>query len=138
MARFTPAFLLVLARFASVVSAQECTGNTAMCPNSQDGVSSNYLQCNSWSQQYESVSCGSNLVCYANPSAQDTIICGPPGSGGVPDAGACTDNMAKCVSSGQSGAYLTCESWSGQYVNSMCPENLTCYDNADNTGVICQ
>ncbi|KAI8324879.1 hypothetical protein GQ54DRAFT_295870 [Martensiomyces pterosporus] len=83
MARFTPVFLLVLARFASVASAQECTGNTAMCPNNQDGVSSTYLQCNSWSQQYES-------------------------------------------------------SWSGQYVNSMCPANLTCYNNDSNTGVFCE
>ncbi|KAJ2554241.1 hypothetical protein EV175_002656 [Coemansia sp. RSA 1933] len=122
---------------SSASSAPQCTGNTAICPNNEDGVSSTYLQCNSWSQTYGTVSCPTDQVCYANPTSPGTVMCAPPGSGSVPSAGTCTGNEAKCANPGQSGDYFSCESWSGQYVNSQCPSGLTCY-NKDNTGVLCQ
>ncbi|KAJ2550176.1 hypothetical protein EV175_004165 [Coemansia sp. RSA 1933] len=123
---------------SSASSAPQCTGNTSMCPNNEDGVSSTYLQCNSWSQTYETVSCPTDQVCYANPTSPGTVMCGLPGSGGVPSAGTCTGNEAKCANPGQSGDYFSCEAWSGQYVNNQCPSGLTCYNNQDNTGVVCQ
>ncbi|KAJ2749823.1 hypothetical protein H4S06_004525 [Coemansia sp. BCRC 34490] len=122
---------------ASSVAAPQCTGNTAICPNNEDGVSSSYLQCNSWSQTYETVNCPTDQVCYANPTSPGTVMCAPPGSGGVPSAGTCSDHEAKCAAAGQSGSYFSCEPWSGQYVNNECPTGLTCYNNQDNTGVLC-
>ncbi|KAJ1961393.1 hypothetical protein GGI12_003275, partial [Dipsacomyces acuminosporus] len=104
-----------------------------MCPNNQDGVSSTYLQCDSWAQKYVQASCGTGLVCFANPKSPGTVMCAPPGSGGVPTAGTCSGHTAKCVSPGQSGAYLSCEPWSGQYVNSNCPTGLICYNKPNGT-----
>ncbi|KAJ1806893.1 hypothetical protein LPJ56_000282 [Coemansia sp. RSA 2599] len=135
MLRLSTAIFALIA--ASAVSAQQCTGNSAMCPNSQDGVSSTYLQCDSWSKQYVSVNCPGGQVCYANPSKPNTVMCGPPGSGGVPTAGTCTGNTAKCDKPGQTGDYFSCESWSGQYVKNACPAGLKCYNNSSNTGVQC-
>ncbi|KAI8324888.1 hypothetical protein GQ54DRAFT_255719 [Martensiomyces pterosporus] len=133
MARFTTA-LLLLASLASVATAQTCTGNGSMCPNNQDGVSPTYLQCDSSSGQYVTMNCESGQVCYANPTNPGTAMCGLPGTGG---SGSCTGNVAKCVSPGQTGAYLQCQNWSGQYVNANCPSGLKCYNNASNTGVYC-
>ncbi|KAJ2865321.1 hypothetical protein GGI22_001528 [Coemansia erecta] len=123
---------------SSSAAVPQCTGNTAMCPNNENGVSPTYLQCNSWSQTYETVNCPTDQVCYANPTSPGTVMCGPPGSGGVPSAGTCTGNEAKCADPGKSGNYFSCESWSGQYVNNQCPAGLICYNNQDNTGVLCQ
>ncbi|KAJ1725527.1 hypothetical protein LPJ53_000342 [Coemansia erecta] len=131
----TVVFALIAA--ASAVSAQQCSGNTAICPNHQDGVSSTYLQCDSWAKKYITVACPSGQVCFANPKTPNTVMCAPPGSGGVPSAGTCTGNTAKCASPGQSGDYFTCESWSGQYVKTSCPAGLKCHNNASNTGVQC-
>ncbi|KAJ2613510.1 hypothetical protein H4S08_002171 [Coemansia sp. RSA 1365] len=129
---------LAIGALASFVSAQQCQGNIAICPNNQDGVSSTYLQCDSWAQTFLSVDCPTGQVCYANPTSPNTIMCAPPGSGGVPTAGTCTGHSAKCASAGQSGEYFSCEPWSGQYVNNSCPSGLTCYDNQQGTGVLCQ
>ncbi|KAJ2718294.1 hypothetical protein GGI07_005812 [Coemansia sp. Benny D115] len=122
---------------AALASGQQCTGNTAICPNSQDGVSSTYLQCDSWAKQYVTVNCPTGQVCYANPSKPNTVMCAPPGSGGVPSAGSCTGNTAKCANAGQTGDYFSCESWSGQYVKTSCPAGLKCYNNQSGTGVQC-
>ncbi|KAJ2163173.1 hypothetical protein GGF46_000102 [Coemansia sp. RSA 552] len=128
----------LLAAFALSAHAQQCTGNSAICPNNQDGVSPSYLQCDSWSQTYISVDCPSGQVCYANPISPDTIMCGPPGSGGEPTAGTCEGHTAKCAVNGQGSDYFSCEPWSGQYVHNSCPAGLTCYNNQEGTGVICQ
>ncbi|KAJ2613603.1 hypothetical protein H4S08_002109 [Coemansia sp. RSA 1365] len=131
------ALLSVLAPLAAIASAEQCTGNASKCPNGQDGVSSTYLQCNNWSQQYETANCPGGQVCYANPNNPGTAMCGLPGTGGQPGQGSCKGNTAKCVSSGQTGDYLQCENWSGQYVKAACPGSLKCYNNADGTGVQC-
>ncbi|KAI9501808.1 hypothetical protein GGI25_000304 [Coemansia spiralis] len=115
----------------------ECTGNTAICPNNEDGVSSTYLQCDSWAQKYISVNCPTDQVCYANPVSAGTIMCAPPGSGGVPSAGSCTGHEAKCADPGKSADYFSCEPWSGQYVKDACTSGLICYNNQNNTGVLC-
>ncbi|KAJ2396609.1 hypothetical protein GGI23_003849 [Coemansia sp. RSA 2559] len=133
MVRITAA-LLALAPLASLVVGQQCTGNGSMCPNNQDGVSSTYLQCNSWTKEYVTMNCAAGQVCYANPNSPGTAMCGLPGTGG---SGTCTGNTAKCTSAGQSGAYLQCQNWSGQYVQASCPSGLKCYNNASNTGVYC-
>ncbi|KAJ2451542.1 hypothetical protein EV183_003527 [Coemansia sp. RSA 2336] len=138
MRSFTTAILAIAAAAPLVANAQQCTGNTAMCPNGQDGTSPTYLQCNSWSQQYETVNCPQGQVCYANPTAPDTIMCAPPGSGGVPSEGTCEGHTAKCASPGQSGDYFSCEPWSGQYVHNSCPDGLKCYNNSDGVTVICK
>ncbi|KAJ1760757.1 hypothetical protein LPJ77_000013 [Coemansia sp. RSA 2523] len=130
--------VFAIASLAAFASAQQCSGNTAICPNNQDGTSSTYLQCDSWAQQYVSVDCPSGQVCYANPTTPGSIMCSPPGSGGVPTAGTCTGHTAKCADPGNSGDYFSCEPWSGQYVNNACPSGLKCYNNQDATGVICQ
>ncbi|KAJ2520233.1 hypothetical protein GGI11_002341 [Coemansia sp. RSA 2049] len=131
------AALFALAPLAAVASAAQCTGNGSMCPNNQDGVSSTYLQCNSWSQEYVPMNCASGQVCYANPNKPGTVMCGLPGTGGAPGGGTCTGNTAKCSSAGQTGAYLQCENWSGRYVEASCPGGLKCYNNDSNTGVYC-
>ncbi|KAJ1648003.1 hypothetical protein LPJ64_000688 [Coemansia asiatica] len=128
------ATLLAFAPIFAMANQQGCTGNTSMCPNSQDGVSSTYLQCNSWTQQYVTMSCPSGQVCYANPNSPGTVMCGLPNTGGQ---GKCTGNTAKCTAPGQTGAYLQCENWSGQYVSASCPAGLKCYNNDSNTGVYC-
>ncbi|KAJ1668387.1 hypothetical protein IW140_000215 [Coemansia sp. RSA 1813] len=133
-----PPAAVALPQGLSSTAAPQCTGNTAICPNNEDGVSSTYLQCNSWSQTYETANCPADQVCYANPTSPGSIMCAPPGSGGVPSAGTCTGNEAKCANAGQSGEYFSCESWSGQFVKSECPSGLTCYNNKNNTGVLCQ
>ncbi|KAJ2903345.1 hypothetical protein GGI21_004442 [Coemansia aciculifera] len=127
--------LFTLASIATIASAQQCTGNGSCCPNGQDGVSSTYLQCNSWSGQYVSMNCAAGQVCYANPNKPGTAMCGLPGTGG---SGTCTGNTAKCTAPGQSGAYQQCQNWSGQYVSASCPAGLNCYNNASGTGVYCQ
>ncbi|KAJ2723636.1 hypothetical protein GGI07_002518 [Coemansia sp. Benny D115] len=138
MVRITSALFLVAAPLFALVSGESCTGNGSKCPNNQDGVSSTYLQCNSWSHQYDTMACPSGQVCYANPNKPGTAMCGLPNTGGVPGQGTCTGNTAKCSAPGQTGAYLQCENWSGQYVNANCPTGLKCYNNASNTGVYCQ
>ncbi|KAJ2681708.1 hypothetical protein H4R19_007283 [Coemansia spiralis] len=130
--------LAALAALAGIAASQNCTGNTAMCPGHVDGVSQTYLQCNSWSRQYQSASCPAGQVCYANPIAPTTVMCGLPGTGGVPSQGKCTGNTAKCASAGQTGLFYQCESWASQYVRASCPAGLKCYNNAANTGVYCQ
>ncbi|KAJ2708052.1 hypothetical protein FB645_000161 [Coemansia sp. IMI 203386] len=129
------AALLAFAPIFAMANQQGCSGNSSMCPNSQDGVSSTYLQCNSWTQQYVNMACPSGQVCYANPNSPGTAMCGLPGTGGQ---GKCTGNTAKCSSPGQSGNYLQCENWSGQYVQAACPSGLKCYNNDSNTGVYCK
>ncbi|KAJ2808500.1 hypothetical protein H4R20_000864 [Coemansia guatemalensis] len=115
--------------------AQQCADNTSQCPNGQDGVSRTFLQCDSWSHQFVQQNCPAGQVCYANPNKPGTAMCGLPGTGGQ---GKCTGNTAKCVSPGQTGDYLQCESWSGQYVNAKCPSGQKCHNNSSNTGVFCQ
>ncbi|KAJ1644038.1 hypothetical protein LPJ64_004236 [Coemansia asiatica] len=116
--------------------AQECSGNAAICPNNQDGVSQTYLQCDSWAGKYVTASCPADQVCYANPNVKDTIMCAPPGVGGVPSAGQCTEASTKCADSGKSGKYYSCEPWSGQYVDGACPSGLICYDRKNKPGVV--
>ncbi|KAJ2782657.1 hypothetical protein H4R18_002135 [Coemansia javaensis] len=132
MVRIT-AFAAAAAAIAAVASGQQCTGNTSKCPGA-DGVSPTYLQCNSWNGQYVSMNCPSGQVCYTNPNAPTTAMCGLPGTGGQ---GQCTGNTAKCVSPGQSGDYLQCENWSGKYVSASCPSGLKCYTSAGGNGVFC-
>ncbi|KAJ2554240.1 hypothetical protein EV175_002655 [Coemansia sp. RSA 1933] len=114
----------------------KCNGNTAMCPNNDDGVYSTYMQCNSWSHTYETINCPTGQVCFADPTSPGAIICAAPGSGGVPSAGICSGNEAKCAAPGNSGNYYSCQSSSHHYVNDQCPSGLTCYDNGDT--VICK
>ncbi|KAJ2685744.1 hypothetical protein H4R19_006774 [Coemansia spiralis] len=128
-------FATVAAALAAAVSGQQCTGNSSACPNGVDGVSPTYLQCSGG--QYVSQNCASGQVCYANPNAPGTAMCGLPGTGGSPGQGSCTGNTAKCASPGVTGAYYQCENWSGRYVNANCPGTLKCYNNASNTGVYC-
>ncbi|KAJ2163168.1 hypothetical protein GGF46_000097 [Coemansia sp. RSA 552] len=131
--------LLLVAPLAAVANAQQCSGNTSMCPGGQDGEWPTYLQCNSQSGQYELQNCASGQVCYANPNKPGTAMCGLPGTGGQPGQGSCTGNTAKCVSaSGEGSVYYQCENWSGQYVPAHCPAGLKCYNNAAGTGVSCQ
>ncbi|KAJ1859302.1 hypothetical protein GGH12_002307 [Coemansia sp. RSA 1822] len=137
MVAFAPA-LFALVALANIAVGQQCDGNVSMCPGNTDGVSQSYLQCNSWSHQYVSQNCPTGYVCYANPKKPTTVMCGLPGTGGVPDQGKCTGNTAKCVASGQTGAYYQCNRWSEQYQNANCPNGLKCYNNASNTGVFCQ
>ncbi|KAJ1835737.1 hypothetical protein LPJ63_000870 [Coemansia sp. RSA 2711] len=134
MAVFAPV-ILALAAFSSIAVGQQCADNTSQCPGNQDGVSSTYLQCDSWTHKFVSQSCPAGQVCYANPNRPGTAMCGLPGTGG---SGKCTGNTAKCVSAGQTGAYLQCNQWSGQYQNASCPAGLKCHNNASNTGVFCQ
>ncbi|KAJ1798343.1 hypothetical protein LPJ59_002565 [Coemansia sp. RSA 2399] len=137
MVTFAPA-ILALVSISSIVAAEQCNGNVSKCPNNIDGVSPTYLQCNSWTHQYDSASCPAGLVCFANPKSPGNAMCGLPGSGGVPGEGSCTGNTAKCVANGTSGDYYQCNQWSGQYVNAKCPTGLNCHNNASNTGVFCQ
>ncbi|KAJ2396327.1 hypothetical protein GGI05_001176 [Coemansia sp. RSA 2603] len=131
------AALLILAPIFAMANQQGCNGNGSVCPGNQDGVSSTYLQCDANSHQYVTMACPSGQVCYANPNSPGTAMCGLPGTGGVPGSGSCKGNVAKCSAPGQTGAYLQCENWSGQYVNAQCPAGLKCYNNASNTGVYC-
>ncbi|KAJ2467675.1 hypothetical protein GGI03_001428 [Coemansia sp. RSA 2337] len=134
---------LALAVVLSAVAAipqqpqPQCSGNDSICPNNQDGVSSTYLQCNSWSQQYMSVDCPTGQVCFASPTTPGTVSCAPPNTGGVPSAGTCSGHEAKCANPGVSGDYFSCESWSGQFVNSYCPPGLICYNKGTNMTVDC-
>ncbi|KAJ1955499.1 hypothetical protein GGI12_005545 [Dipsacomyces acuminosporus] len=137
MARIASLLFLVAAPLAALTSAQTCSDNTSICPNNQDGVSPTFLQCDSSSGKYVSMNCPTGQVCYANPTRPGTAMCGLPGTGGVTPPGSCTGNVAKCVSPGQSGAYLQCENWSQRYVNATCPPGLKCYNNPTNTVVIC-
>ncbi|KAI7835005.1 hypothetical protein BX661DRAFT_195561 [Kickxella alabastrina] len=137
MVRITAA-LLVLTPALAMASMPYCEGNVSYCPNGQDNVSLNYFQCNNYSHQYESMACPAGQVCFANPNKPGYAMCGLPGTGGIPSAGKCTGNTAKCVSSGQTGNYSQCENWSGQYVNAACPAGLKCYNNAAGNGVYCQ
>ncbi|KAJ2852655.1 hypothetical protein IWW36_000012 [Coemansia brasiliensis] len=137
MAKYTAA-ILALAALSNLAAGQQCTGNASMCPNNQDGVSSTYLQCDSWSHKYVSQNCPTGQVCYANPNKPGTAMCGLPGSGGDPDLGKCTGNTAKCAAEGQTGAYYQCNRWSGQYEHANCPSGLKCHNNANHTGVFCQ
>ncbi|KAJ2723631.1 hypothetical protein GGI07_002513 [Coemansia sp. Benny D115] len=131
-------FTILLWGVMAVVEGQACQGNVAICPDNKDGVSSTYLQCDSWAEKYITVNCPTGQVCYANPKQNGTIMCAPPGSGGVPSAGACTKGSpAKCASSGSSGTFYSCEAWSGQYVSQECPAGLVCYDKKNNGGVDC-
>ncbi|KAJ1938418.1 hypothetical protein EC988_007598 [Linderina pennispora] len=132
MARLSFATLLLLA--APLANAAQCTGNQSMCPNGTDGVSSTYLQCDSWSGTWQTQSCAAGQVCYANPNKPGTAMCGLPGTGGQ---GQCTGNSAKCVSPGQTGAYLQCNAWSGQYQSASCPAGLKCYTGANGSSVFC-
>ncbi|KAJ1861206.1 hypothetical protein LPJ57_006558 [Coemansia sp. RSA 486] len=128
--------IIALAWYVVTADAQDCSGNAAICPNGQDGVSQTYLQCDSWAGKYVSASCPDGQVCYANPNIKDVIMCAPPGVGGVPSAGQCTEASTKCADSGKSADYFSCEPWSGQYVSGACPSGLTCYDRKNTPGVI--
>ncbi|KAJ2001993.1 hypothetical protein H4R26_003836 [Coemansia thaxteri] len=135
MVRITSA-LFTLASLTAFASAQQCSGNGSICPNNKDGVSNTYLQCNSWSHQYQSANCPTGQVCYANPNMPGFVMCGLPGTGG---SGTCSGNTAKCAgASGQGSAYLQCNQWSHQYQNASCPSGLKCFNNASNTGVFCK
>ncbi|KAJ1946559.1 hypothetical protein GGF37_001091 [Kickxella alabastrina] len=127
----------VIFTLIAAATANQCSGNAAICPNNQDGVSSSYLQCDNWAKQYITTPCPAGQVCYANPAAPNSVMCAPPGSGSVPGTGKCTGHTAKCANHGQSGAYYSCEPWAGQYVNNQCPAGLKCYNNDAGTGVQC-
>lgn len=135
MVQFISNTLFSLAVLASMVSAQQCSGNTAMCPDNKDGVSPTFLQCNSWSHQYVSQNCPAGLFCYANPNKPGSVVCDYPGREGQ---GKCTGNTAKCKSPGASGDYLQCDRWAHRYVNAKCPNGTICYNNKTNTGVYCK
>ncbi|KAJ1736278.1 hypothetical protein LPJ61_000062 [Coemansia biformis] len=136
MVAFAPA-LVALAALASIAAGQQCTGNTSKCPNGIDGVSQTYLQCNSWTRQFQPASCPTGQVCFVNPTRPSTVMCGLPGTGTLPAQGKCTDNTAKCASPGTSGVFYQCESWAGLFVQTKCPAGLFCHNNASNTGVFC-
>ncbi|ORX73782.1 hypothetical protein DL89DRAFT_263798 [Linderina pennispora] len=118
-------------------NARQCNGNESKCPNGADGVSATYWQCDNWSGTWQTQTCANGQVCYANPNKPGTTMCGMPGTGGNAGAGQCAGNTAKCVSAGQTGDYLQCESWSGQFKNAACQGGLKCYNNAASTGVYC-
>ncbi|KAJ2222853.1 hypothetical protein H4R99_006504 [Coemansia sp. RSA 1722] len=123
---------------AGNVYGQQCSGNTAVCPGNQDGVSSIYLQCDSWSHMFVPMSCPAGLVCYANPNRPGGAICGLPETGGVPSQGRCIGNVARCSSeSGKSSHYYQCDSWARHFVNARCPYGLRCYSNPESEGVFC-
>ncbi|KAJ1844347.1 poly(U)-specific 3'-to-5' RNA exonuclease [Coemansia sp. RSA 2703] len=129
------AFVGIIA-YVSISSAQECSGNAAICPNNQDGVSSTYLQCDSWAGTYITVNCPAGQVCFASPTKPNVISCAPPDTGSVPSAGECSTAYAKCADSGKSGTYYSCETWSGKFVNSECPTGLICYNRKNTPGVV--
>ncbi|KAJ2764460.1 hypothetical protein IWQ56_004475 [Coemansia nantahalensis] len=133
----TTPLLAALGALSSIAAAQQCSGHTAKCPGGTDGVSQTYLQCDSWSHQYVSTSCPAGQVCFANPTAPNTVMCAPPGSGTVPDQGRCTGNTAKCASAGTSGQYYQCESWAGLYVRASCPAGLRCFNGTTAGTVYC-
>ncbi|KAJ1902397.1 hypothetical protein LPJ66_000008 [Kickxella alabastrina] len=47
----------VIFTLIAAATANQCSGNAAICPNNQDGVSSSYLQCDNWAKKYITTPC---------------------------------------------------------------------------------